>query len=127
MTMTMIKSQRGWTIWSVLGVGFLVVAGALLFMKLMPVYLDNYKIKGAMASLAEDPRAADWNKRQVINEMTNILYIDYGHDIVDLNKALSVEKENEFKYIRVEYEVVVPLVYNVSALVDFNNEVEITR
>lgn len=125
--MTMIKSQRGWTIWSLLGVGFLVVAGALLFMKLMPVYLDNYKIKEAMASLAEDPRAADWNKRQIISEMTNILYIDYGHDIVDLDKALSVEKENELKYIRVEYEVVVPLVYNVSALVDFNNEVEITR
>ncbi len=125
--MTMIRSQRGWTIWSLLGVGFLLVAGALLFMKLMPVYLDNYKIKEAMASLAEDPRAADWNKRQIISEMTNILYIDYGHDIVDLNKALSVEKENELKYIRVEYEVVVPLVYNVSALVDFNNEVEITR
>ncbi len=123
----MIKSQRGWTIWSLLGVGFLLVAGALLFMKLMPVYLDNYKIKEAMASLAEDPRAADWNKRQIVSEMTNILYIDYGHDIVDLNKALSVEKENELKYIRVEYEVVVPLVYNVSALVDFNNEVEITR
>lgn len=123
----MIRSQRGWTIWSLLGVGFLLVAGALLFMKLMPVYLDNYKIKEAMASLAEDPRAADWNKRQIISEMTNILYIDYGHDIVDLNKALSVEKENELKYIRVEYEVVVPLVYNVSALVDFNNEVEITR
>ncbi|MDZ7841353.1 MAG: DUF4845 domain-containing protein [Gammaproteobacteria bacterium] len=123
----MIKSQRGWTIWSVLGVGFLVVAGALLFMKLMPVYLDNYKIKEAMHSLVEDPRAADWSKRQIINEMTNILYIDYGHDIVDLNKALSVEKENEHKYIRVEYEVEVPLVYNISALVDFNNEVEVTR
>lgn len=125
--MTMIKSQRGWTIWSLLGVGFLVVAGALLFMKLMPVYMDNYKIKEAMASLAEDPRAADWNKRQIVNEMTNILYIDYGHDIVDLNTALSVEKENEYRYIRVVYEVEVPLVYNISALVDFNNEVEVTR
>lgn len=123
----MIKTQRGWTFWSLLGVGFLVVAGALLFMKLMPVYLDNYKIKEAMHSLAEDPRAVDWNKRQVIREMTNILYIDYGHDIVDLDKALSVEKEDEFKYIRVEYEVVVPLVYNVSALVDFKNEVELVR
>lgn len=123
----MIKTQRGWTFWSLLGVGFLIVAGALLFMKLMPVYLDNYKIKEAMHSLAEDPRAVDWNKRQVIREMTNILYIDYGHDIVDLDKALTVEKEDESKYIRVQYEVVVPLVYNVSALVDFNNEVELVR
>lgn len=123
----MIKTQRGWTIWSLLGVGFLIVAGALLFMKLMPVYLDNYKLKEAMHSVAEDPRAADWNKRQIVSEMTNILYIDYGHDIVDLNNALTVEKEDDHKYIRIQYEVVVPLVYNLSALADFNNEVEITR
>lgn len=123
----MIKTQRGWTIWSLLGVGFLVVVGALLFMKLMPVYLDNYKLKEAMHSIANDPRAADWNKRQMVREMTNILYIDYGHDIVDLDKALSIEKEDEHKYLRIEYEVVVPLAFNLSALVDFNNEVEIIR
>lgn len=123
----MIKTQRGWTIWSLLGVGFLIVVGALLFMKLMPVYLDNYKLKEAMHSVAEDPRAPDWNKRQMIREMDNILYIDYGHDIVDLNKALTLEKEDEHHYVRIQYEVVVPLAFNVSALVDFNNEVEIVR
>lgn len=123
----MIEKQRGWTIWSLLGVGFLIVVGALLFMKLMPVYLDNYKLQEAMHSIAEDPRAPDWNKRQIVREMTNILYIDYGHDIVDLNKALTLEKEDEHKYMRVQYEVVVPLAFNVSALVDFNNEVELTR
>lgn len=123
----MIKMQRGWTVWSLLGVGALIVFGALLFMKLMPVYLDNYKLKEAMASVAEDPRAADWNKRQVIREMTNILYIDYGSDIVDLNKALSVEKTDAQSFIKVEYEVVVPLAFNLSALVDFDNQVEIVR
>jgi len=125
--MNMVKTQRGWTIWSLLGVGFLIVVGALLFMKLMPVYLDNYKLEEAMHSVAEDPRAGDWNKRQIVREMTNILYIDYGHDIVDLGEALTLEKENERKYIRIKYEVVVPLAFNLSALVDFNNEVEITR
>lgn len=123
----MIKMQRGWTVWSLLGVGALIVFGALLFMKLMPVYLDNYKLKEAMASVAEDPRASDWNKRQVIREMTNILYIDYGSDIVDLNKALSVEKTDAQSFIKVEYEVVVPLAFNLSALVDFENQVEIVR
>jgi len=123
----MLRKQQGWTIWSLLGVGFLVVAGALLFMKLMPVYMDNYKLKEAMLSVAEDPRAPDWNKRQLVNELTNILYIDYGHDIVDLNKTLVLEKENELRYMRIEYEVVVPLVYNLSALVEFDNQVEITR
>jgi len=126
----MMKSQQGWTIWSVLGVGFLVVVGALLFMKMFPVYLDNYKLQEAMHSVAEDPRAADWSKRKIVREMTNILYIDYGHDIVDLDSALTVEQGETGeaqKIIRVEYEVVVPLVHNVSALVDFDNRVEVAR
>lgn len=121
------KMQQGWTIWSILGVGFLIVVVALLFMKLFPVYLDNYKLVEAMHSVAEDPRAADWNKRKVVREMTNILYIDYGADIVDLDQALSLETEESQKFILVEYEVVVPLVYNLSALVDFENRVEIVR
>lgn len=120
-------TQRGWTFWSLSGVSILIVAGALLFMKLMPVYMDNYKLKEAMASVAEDPRALNWNKRQVIREMTNILYIDYGADIVDLNKALSLNKKDGKPYIVVEYEVVVPLVANVSALVDFNNQQELVK
>lgn len=123
----MIKTQRGWTFWSLLGVGALIVTGALLFMKLMPVYLDNYKLKEAMSSVAEDPRAADWNKRQVVREMTNILYIDYGTDIVDLNDALTLEKTDTQKFIRVKYEVVVPLVSNISALIDFDNQAEVSR
>lgn len=123
----MIKTQRGWTIWSVLGVGALIIVGALLFMKLMPVYLDNYKLQEAMHSVAEDPRAKDWNKRQLVREMTNVLYIDYGSDIVNLNEALTLEKTDTQTFIRVKYEVVVPLVHNLSALVDFDNQVEIPR
>lgn len=121
------QKQGGWTIWSLFGISALIVAGALLFMKLMPVYLDNYKLKDAMRSVANDPRAPDWNKRQVIREMSKILYIDYGEDIVNLNEALEVNKSDTRMDITVEYEVVVPLVYNVSALVDFNNKVEIIR
>lgn len=123
----MIKTQRGWTIWSLLGVAALIVAAALLFMKLMPVYLDNYKLQEAMHSIAEDPRVSEWDKRKIVREMNNILYIDYGTDIVDLNNALSLEKSDTQSFIKVEYEVVVPLVYNVSALVNFNNQVEIPR
>ena len=121
------RTQQGWTFWSLLGVSFLIVVVALLFMKLMPVYMDNYKIVEAMHSVAEDPRARKWTKSQVVREMTNILYIDYGADIVDLNKALTLDKNDAQQFIKVDYEIVVPLVYNVSALLNFNNEVEIPR
>lgn len=121
------KTQGGWTIWSLLFVAAFIVMVALLFMKLMPVYLDNYKLQEAMESVAQDPRAADWNKRKIIEEMNKILYIDYGADIVDLHTALSLEKSDAQSFIKVQYEVVVPLVYNLSALVNFNDQAEIVR
>ncbi|MFZ0487603.1 MAG: DUF4845 domain-containing protein [Arenicellales bacterium] len=123
----MIKTQRGWTIWSLLFVIVVILIVVLLFMKLMPVYLDNYKLKEAMQSVAEDPRAADWDKRKIIREMNNILYIDYGADIVDLNTALTIEKTDTQSYIKVKYEVVVPMVHNLSALVNFDDQAEIVR
>ncbi|MGA8259389.1 MAG: DUF4845 domain-containing protein [Arenicellales bacterium] len=122
----MIKTQRGWTIWSLMGVAVLIVIGALLFMKLMPVYLDNYKLQEAMHTVAADPRAHDWNKHTIIREMNKILYIDYGADIVDLNNALTVDKTDTQSFINIQYEVVVPLVYNVSALVKFKDQAEIS-
>lgn len=121
------QRQGGWTIWSLTGIIALIVAGALLFMKLMPVYLDNYKLEEAMRSVADDPRAPEWGKREMVREMSKILYIDYGEDIVNLHEALTVEKTDTRTYIKVEYEVAVPLVYNLSALVDFDNQVEIIR
>lgn len=121
------KTQRGWTIWSLLGVAALIVIGALLFMKLMPVYLNNYKLQEAMHSVVEDPRVSEWDKRKIIRELNNILYIDYGTDIVDLNDSLTLEKTDTQSFIRVEYDVIVPLVYNVSALVNFDDQVEIPR
>ena len=124
----MIETQRGWTIWSLLGVAALIVIGALLFMKLMPVYLDNYKLQEAMRSVAGDPRAAQWDKRKVIREMNKILYIDYGSNIVNLDNALSLDKSDDSRqaFVKVKYEVVVPLVFNVSALVRFNDQARIT-
>ncbi|HKI84184.1 MAG TPA: DUF4845 domain-containing protein, partial [Candidatus Krumholzibacteria bacterium] len=75
----------------------------------------------------EDPRAADWDKAKLIREMNNILYIDYGADIIDLHDALTLEKTDTHSYIKVKYDVTVPLVYNLSALVNFNDQAEIVR
>ena len=53
-----------------------------------------------------------------------VLYIDYAHEVVDLKQSLVVEKNKTSMIMSVDYEVIVPLAYNISALLTFKNRVE---
>lgn len=115
--------QKGWTIWS-LSFTFLFIAfSAWLTMKLSPPYFDNQRLYEGMKKLATQPGFGNMERTQLIRDLDNILYLDYAHTVVDLNKALSVEKTRTEKKMHVNYEVVIPLLHNISALLDFKNEV----
>ncbi len=119
------NKQKGWTIWTMLLTVALIVFFSLLFMKLMPHYLDNRKLQTALDGLTNDTRVATMSRRQIIQELTNKLYIDYGTEIVDLQEALVLDKKKGSMTLAVEYEVVVPLAWNISALLDFKNSADI--
>jgi hypothetical protein len=122
--MTSPSRQRGWTFWSLLFVVAVIGFFALLFLKLYPPYMDNLKIKRALETVAEEPSTADATRREIIQRMERILYIDFGASIVDLNKTLRVEKIKNGRRLRVKYEVVVPLAFNISALLDFDTHAD---
>ncbi len=119
------NTQAGWTVWSLSAVVILLVLLALLFMRLFPPYFDNLKLQEAMDKIVEDPRITGMTRRQVIQELDNILYIDYAHEVVDLKESLAIVKKDKLMTITVDYEVVVPLVYNVSALLTFKNRAQL--
>ena len=109
--------------WSILIVGALVVFFSLLFMKLIPPYFDNLKIRDGLDSLKDNPTLHSMTRKQIITKLRERLYVDNAHKIVDLNKALFVEKTKKDMIINVDYELVVPLAFNISALLDFENSV----
>lgn len=121
----MVKKQTGWTFWSALIVIILLATLALLFMRLFPPYMDNLKIQEALETLVDDARVASMTRTEIINELDNILYIDFAHEVVDLKESLTIEKTKNDMIISIDYEVVVPLVYNISALLDFENRVDV--
>lgn len=122
---TTMKRQAGWTVWSLLAVATIIISLALLFMALFPHYFDNMKIQQALETLSEDPQVTKMDRNRIIIELDKILYIDYGHQIVKLRDAVSVSKNKTDMIITVNYEVVEPLVLNVSALLEFDNRIEI--
>ncbi len=120
-----VTRQRGWTLWGLLGMMVLIGFFALLFMKLLPPYMDNAKIQRALEVVAEEPGIGRATRAEIVNRLSRILYVDYASDVVDLRQDLSIEKRTDRRILRIRYEVEVPLVYNISALLYFDNHVEL--
>ena len=102
-----------------------LISIALLFMKLTPHYMNNAKLVAALEYVTSDSRTANMTRREILREMKNKLYIDYGDELINLDESLVIEKRRGGMTLSLDYEVVVPLVYNVSALLDFNNSADV--
>ena len=122
-----IKQQSGWTLWGLLGVLALIGFFALLFLKLFPPYMANFKLKRALETVASEPGAVTATRRHVLNRLDRILYIDYGHDIVDLKTALTIERTSRGRAFVISYEHIEYLAFNLSALIEFENRVEVSK
>lgn len=104
-----------------------LIAIALLVMKLTPHYMNNAKLVAALEYVTSDSRTANMTRREILREMKNKLYIDYGDELINLDESLVIEKRRGGMTLSLDYEVVVPLVYNISALLDFSNSAEVIR
>ncbi len=107
-------------------VGFVIVMAfvavlALLVMKLFPAYNDNLKISQAMKGLEETSGLKNATRAEIVRALNKRLYINYGDKVVDVNKTLKVKKRGGKRIAYLNYEVVIPLVYNISALLTFDN------
>ena len=120
------SKQSGASMWGLIGGSALVILFAMITMKLVPAYLDNNKVVSALDSLAETPGAAQMSRRQVLDKIDNTLYIDMASDLLDLNEALTITKTKNTKVFSIDYERVIPMAYNISALLDFENSVEVS-
>jgi hypothetical protein len=117
------SKQRGMTLISFLIVfiviGFFVMVG----LKLSPIYLEHFKIKSSLEALRTEPGLAAKSTREIkamlqkrwdINSITRITAED----------SVFFEKKNGVLTISVAYEVVEPMMGNVSALVKFDDAIQ---
>lgn len=117
--------QKGISLIGFILVMVLVAILSLLVMKLFPAYNDNLKISQALQGLHETPGLRNATKKEIIDAMNKRLYINYGDKVVDINKTLKVKQKDGKRFVNVDYEVVIPLVYNISALLAFDNSAEL--
>lgn len=121
-----IRKQKGASMWMLVFGSALIVLFALVTMKLVPAYLDNNKVVNALESLKDQPGVGRWTRRQILDRVDNTLYIDLASDLLNLNEALVITKSKSMRVISIDYERVIPMAYNISALLDFENSIEVS-
>jgi hypothetical protein len=101
----------------------LIIGGALLLMKIAPIYMRHSSVMQALEFTAEktDPEAANLRKvRQLMEQQLNINSV-YEFDI----DTLTLEKTREGTKLLLDYEVREALVGNLSVVVSFSEVAEV--
>ncbi len=110
--------QRGVSFSGFIMIAFVLVFGAILGMKLVPAYVHSTQLASIFKAIATDPAMQGgsikdikdaYNKRATINAITDITTEDI--DIVKEGTSLSLSAN---------YSVKIPLVANITLLLEFN-------
>lgn len=109
------KDQRGVAISGLLLWGFVLVFVALLGMKVVPEYLDYFKILKSVKSISAG--ASDQTVPQIRAAFDKYADVNYLKTIRGAD--LDISKEGNTVVIAFSYEKRIPLFYNVSLLIDF--------
>jgi hypothetical protein len=120
------RKQAGMTMWGVMIVIALIVFFTLLTLKLLPPYMENAKVRSVLKNLSKEPGIGAAPPEELMAMLQKRFDVE-DIERVNLRRDLKIEAKNKVKTIRVSYETRVPLVYNISALLEFNNSIEVRQ
>ncbi len=112
--------QQGMTAISIMMLLALIGFNLMVIVKLLPSYLDSFKVATAVKGLASDDRVEAASDEEVKNIVLKKLAID---DIEDLgNDDIFIEKTRLGRTISIEFERRVPMFGNLDAVVVFSDD-----
>lgn len=116
-------SQRGMTMGSMLVLVIVIGFFGLLAIKIIPIYIDNHKIAGALKSLKETPDLVNQPASSVrgrLNKQFDMNYVDFLDP-----QAIQITSYPGYVSVSITYERVVPVIGNASALLSFDETMEV--
>jgi len=101
--------------------GFAVVIG----LKLIPIYMDSWKIDKIMESVISDPSVNTQSRQETIESMLKRLDIDAVDAVNYRNykESLTITKRKNQTNINIFYRVTTPLIGNLSLVAEFDKSV----
>ena len=118
-----LNKQKGLSFWVFIWSAVLAICFTYLIIIGLPPFLDNQKIYRSLEHLAEEETIMTMSRLHMVRLLSRKLNIDYADTIVDVRKVFKYKNFEGRRELSIDYELVVPLVYNVSLLYDFQNHV----
>lgn len=117
-----VKNQQGATLLGMLIIGSMIVFVALVVMKMVPAYTEFMSVKKVMQAMKQESLSTMSHKeiRDSFNRRASTSYVDTvkGSDLI-------IEKgAGDNTIVSVDYQVVKPIMGNVSVLLDFSASTE---
>ena len=125
-SLSKLRTQAGWTFWSLSFTLGVVGLFAYIGMQLVPVYTGSNNLYNAMKQSVDGKDLRRVTRTQIINDLNKQLYLDGNDELLDLkdkNVLIVKRVRNQFT-IEAVYEQKIPLFYNLSIAADFNPKVE---
>lgn len=116
------KRQQGLTFISLVFVLGFIATIVLLALKIGPIYLDHSKVVSALAEIKKTPDIEERSEAQIRDSLNKRFNMNYVYDVTP--DDITITKQSNYLKVAIEYEVVKPLVGNLSALVEFNDVIE---
>jgi hypothetical protein len=112
------KNQRGVTLLGAMLIGFMLVAVAVLGMKLIPAYMEFFSVKKIITAIGKDPALSGMAISEIRKSFDNRANVEYV--TVIQGKDLEVSKGRGKTVVTANYSVTIPIVWNISALLEFH-------
>ena len=119
--------QKGFSTIAVLSFMVMLGAGAYVGIKLVPSYLDYLVISQAMDEAVKVDSVGSLRSKQIVNLVRSKMGPSATAPDIDLNAITSVVVRDGLKVVKLNYEVVVPVVKNASALIHYTHEATVQQ
>jgi len=119
------RRQRGMSGWVILYILVTLGAAGLIGLRLLPVYMDSFKIDKGLKAVIEDASATSQNKRAILESLIKRLDIDSVDAVTYRNykQVVKVTKKGNKVTIVATYRAEAPLFANLVLVANFKKEV----
>ena len=119
------RRQRGLSFLGLIALVGILGFAAVIGLKLIPIYMDAWKIDGVMNAVINDPQIKEWSRKEVINSMLKRLDIDSVEAVNYSNykETMTVTKKDGTYTINLYYRRETPLIGNLSLVAEFDKTV----
>jgi hypothetical protein len=95
----------------------------LLGLKIVPVYLDHFKVASVVAELEKTPDLEEKSVSDIRESLSKRLGMNYVYDVTQ--DDIVITKYGHYLKVVIAYNVVKKIIGNLSVLVEFNDVIEV--